>query len=143
MINESFARLFFAGRNPLGRRITTVYADQRTTHFVAGVAKNSRTHQLRREVPPRYFVPAAQPLSDMGKAVFAVRLAGGGGAGRAMAAVRQAIRRLDPSLNVSQLATVDEHIGRQMAQERIMATVAAAFGAVALLLAPGYPNDPP
>ena len=53
---------FFAGRNPLGMHVTQVYANQRNTFEVVGVARHSRGNNLRGDVEHRYYVPAAQPI---------------------------------------------------------------------------------
>jgi predicted permease len=132
VINEAFAKRFFAGRNPIGKRITTVYGDKRTTHYVAGVAANARTHQLRGEVPPRYFVPLTQPLAEFDGVVFSIRAAGD--VAPVLSAVQKAVRLQDAALPVLSAQLLEERLATRMAQDRIMATLALAFGIVALVL---------
>lgn len=135
VVNESFAKRFFAGRNPLGRRITTTYGDTRRTHYVVGVARNTRTHRIKGDVPPRYFVPLTQPLGDLHRVVFEIRSSGAAGGGQTLAGIRQAVQRVDPALTVTQLGPVEARVERLLAQERVMVQLAGAFGLVALLLA--------
>jgi predicted lysophospholipase L1 biosynthesis ABC-type transport system permease subunit len=133
VINEAFAKRFFAGRNPLGMRITTVYGDRRRTHHVVGVSADARTHRLRGEVPPRYFVPVTQPLGDFDSVVFEIRTAGEPGA--ALAAVRKTILARDANLAIVDAGTVDARLESATAQDRLMARLSMAFGLVALTLA--------
>ena len=60
VINQAFARKFFANRNPIGKHVTDVYGDQRTPFEVVGVARDSRDHSLRDKIPPRVFVSLLQ-----------------------------------------------------------------------------------
>jgi len=50
-------------------------------------------------------------------------------------AVRQSIRQIDPSLPVLSLRTLNEQIDRHLTMERLIAQLAAFFGAVALFMA--------
>ena len=133
VINESFAKQFFAGRNPLGMRITTIYADQRRVHQIVGVAQDTRTHQLRGKVPPRYFVPLTQPLGEGDGTVFLVRTAGD--PGPVNKAMQETIRRKDPAIGIDHLDVIENRINRRLAQDQIMARLAACFGLAAILLA--------
>ena len=54
MINEAFAQQFFAGRNPIGMRVSTsADSDPGSTYTVVGVTGNARTQTLREPVAPR------------------------------------------------------------------------------------------
>ncbi len=132
VINEAFARKFFRNRNPLGQFVTTIYGDRRLRHQVVGIAKDFRTHSLRAETPTRHFVPLTQPLGEYSAAVFSVRVAGD--SGRAIAAIRAAMQRLDPAMPLT-VQRLDDRLSLRVAQDRVMARLGAAFAAVALLLA--------
>lgn len=133
VVNETFARKFLAGRNPLGVRVTNVYGDERKTCQIVGVAKDARTEQLRGELHPRYYVPVTQPLLKMNGAAFLIRTAGPPES--LLGGVRQTIRRIDPALPINSEQTIEERIGQFTAQDRVTANLAAVFGLVALALA--------
>ena len=57
VINETFAKRFFAGRNPIGLHVTQQYADQRHTYEVVGVVRDSRQNRLRGEIEHRFYAP--------------------------------------------------------------------------------------
>ena len=57
VINETFAKRFFTGRNPIGLHVTQVYAEQRHTYEVVGVVRDSRQNRLRGEIEHRFYTP--------------------------------------------------------------------------------------
>jgi predicted permease len=133
VINESFAKQFFAGRNPLGMHITTIYGDRRLVHEIVGVVKDYRTHRVRGNMQPRYFAPITQPLGEYSAAVFEIRTTGA--PGPVLSAVRKTIRDVDGTLPILRADIFEDRLASRMAQDRIMARLATAFGVVAILLA--------
>ncbi len=133
VINEAFAKLFFENRNPIGMHITTEYGDSRKRHQIVGVARDTRTHRIRGEVNPRYFVPITQPLAESGSVVYEVRTAGE--TGPVLEALRRAVDRVDTNLNILSVRGFEENISGRLAQDRIMAKLAVVLGAIAMLLA--------
>jgi predicted permease len=125
MINEAFARRFFAGRNPLGMHVGT--------SEVVGVARDSRSRNLRDEVEPRFYVPAAQATDVPRFITFVVRTARE--PARVLADVRRAIVSEDPNLPITAGGTLTELVNKQMVQDRLLAHLSTAFGVVGLLLA--------
>jgi predicted permease len=132
VINEAFAKLFFAGRNPLGMHVTQVYANQRNTFEVVGVARHSRGNNLRGDVEHRYYVPAAQPIDAQDGASFAIRTVAEPSS--VIATVRRAILTADPNLPITVARPLGEIIDDRMVQDRLLARLSIAFGVVALLL---------
>ena len=65
VINETFAKRFFAGRNPIGLHVTQEYAEQRHTYEVVGVVRDSRQNRLRGEIEHRFYAPATQPAASI------------------------------------------------------------------------------
>lgn len=132
VINEAFAKRFFAGRNPLGMHVTRVRGDERNTYEIVGVVRDSRKRGLRGDVEHRFFVPAAQPINVPRFVTFAVRtVAEPSGV---IAGVRRAILSEDPHLSVPAARPLTEFIDERMVQERLLARLSMAFGVVALLL---------
>jgi predicted permease len=133
VINEAFAKTFFAGRNPIGLHVTQVFGHQRNTFEVAGVAANSRKRDLRGKIEHRYYVPMEQPIDVPERVTFIVRTAGEAAA--AIPAIRRAILAEDPNLPITAARPLTELIEERMVQDRLLARLSLAFGAVALLLA--------
>jgi len=68
VINESFAKHFFAGRNPLGKHVTTIGHSME----VIGVAADARTHSLRGKIDEKFYAAANQ---NTGASWFEIRTA--------------------------------------------------------------------
>ncbi|HEY7403197.1 MAG TPA: ABC transporter permease [Candidatus Angelobacter sp.] len=134
VINEAFAKLFFAGRNPIGRHVTEKYGDKRNVMEVVGVAKNARDHRLRGDVPPRFYIPAAQGMYGANEfAHFEVRTASD--PNQMIVSVRKAILGVNENLPVGTTRPLVESVDRTNAQPRLVARLCSIFGVMALLLA--------
>ncbi|HYO84120.1 MAG TPA: ABC transporter permease [Bryobacteraceae bacterium] len=132
VINEAFARRFFDGRSPIGMHVTQIFAQQRNTYEIIGVARDSRATSLRGTVEPRFYVPAAQPISPLDSASFTIRTIAEPTS--VLSGVRRAILGRDPNLPITVARPLGEIINGRMAQDKLMARLSIAFGVVALLL---------
>jgi predicted permease len=134
VINESFANLFFNGRNPIGRHITERLGNQRHTMEVVGVARNARDHRVRGDVPPRFYMPADQKMSGPNEwAFFEIRTAGD--PEQMIASVRKTILSVNEDLPVEEARPLVVAVDRTNAQPRMIARLCSIFGIMALLLA--------
>lgn len=135
VVNEAFARLFFAGRNPLGKHITEQYGDKQTTYEVVGVAQNSRDHDLRGSVPPRIFTASTQP--PPGEPPYAVNfeIRTAAEPHSMLNTLRRAARAQNPNIAILGALTLDELIQQRVGQDRLLANLVSIFGTLALVLA--------
>jgi predicted permease len=134
VINEAFAKRFFAGRNPIGKHVTDTYGGARLTMEVVGVAKDIRDHRLRGDVPPRFYVPVAQGDGGIAPSIyFEVRTTGD--ADRMLNSIRKRILQVHANLPIIMARAVDGLIDAQNRQPRMIAQLCSLFGAIALVLA--------
>ena len=96
VINEAFAKRFFADRNPLGMHVTQVGGKGVKTYEIVGVAADSRKRSLRGDIEHRFYVPAAQPINVPRFVSFAIRTVAEPSS--VIAGVRRAILSEDPNL---------------------------------------------
>jgi hypothetical protein len=80
IINEGFAKQFFAGRNPLGLHVTGIDGSpsgtREVSYEVVGLARNYRSQGLRDDVEARFFMPITQPRgNNVKRALFLIRRA--------------------------------------------------------------------
>jgi ABC-type antimicrobial peptide transport system permease subunit len=113
--------------------VTQIYANQRNTFEVVGVARDSRGRNLRGDVEHRFYVPVAQPIFPSESASFAIQTFADPSS--VIAGVRRAVLSLDPALPITVARPLGEIIDDRMVQDRLLARLSIAFGAVALLLA--------
>jgi predicted permease len=123
VINEAFARVYFPGLDPLGRRVNGAE--------VVGVTADTRYDALRDPAPPAMFLPAFQQAQ--GSFCFQVRTVPSWGALAPL--LRQAVREVAPTAALYDLTTPREQVEGSLSQERLLAGLTSFFGALTLLLA--------
>jgi predicted permease len=90
IVNEAFAKRFFGGANPVGRRVNA-YGRWLT---VVGMAKNIKYRQRKEAAPPYFYLPFQQYFSIGLRAGFFVRTSGDMDAG--LATIRREVAAIDP-----------------------------------------------
>ncbi len=133
VINETFAKRFFAGRNPIGMHVTQTYAEDRHTYEVIGVVRDSRQRRLRGEVEHRYYMPVSQPAASISGVSFIIRPHGG--ASGVLADVRRAVQQAEPRMSIASARVVSTAIDSRLVQDKLLAQLSIAFGVVAVSLA--------
>jgi len=129
IVNQAFARRYFAGRNPIGH---AVHGWGRWFRIV-GVAKDSKYHYLSETTPPYFYVSFRQLYrADMNLA-FYVRTRGEPLG--ILSALRAQTREIDPNVTVFDAAPLKEYIGASLYPQKVAASLMAIMSALALLLA--------
>ena len=132
VINEAFARKYFAGRNPLGSHLMMGANDKPVLdHEIVGVAADTHI-EVRDQPKETFFFPYAQ-WDKPERLTFYVRTAGD--TGGLATAIRQVVRAADPNVPVGGLKPVDVKIGESLYTDRLIAMLSGAFGLLATLLA--------
>jgi putative ABC transport system permease protein len=129
LVNESMARQFWPGEDPVGKRFRMgdTKGPWRTTVGVVGDVLHKgldAPHTLQVYLPNTQFADSS--------VILAVRTANNPAA--LAAAVRSEIATLDPRVPVSAIATMDEVVSASVANQRFGALLFLLFGAIALLL---------
>jgi putative ABC transport system permease protein len=133
MINEAFAKKYFAGRNPLGRHLGFGTDPGTPTDMeVVGVVKDIKYTNLRDEIPPQAFVPY-MPSRFVGNMTVYVRTTGEPTA--LMNSIRSKVRDIDANLPIYDMRTTDDQIANSLAAERMIASLSTVFGFLATILA--------
>src|SRR5258708_24719177 len=139
VINEAFAKKFFAGRSPVGCHITEKFGDQKNVMEVVGVAKNVRDHRLRGDVPPRFYLPSDQGMEGPNRwATFEVRTAGD--PEQMLGAIRKTILSVNEDLPIQNARPLLDNVDRSNAQPRMIAQLCSIFALIPPLLAPPDPS---
>lgn len=133
--NETFVQLFLdEGDNPIGALVSVPGAPDRQNMMIVGVVEDTRVRGLREPPPPLVYTPFFQHPNAMAGATFSVAVSG------SLADVAARMRQLVSARLPSTFATVQpfsERVERSLAQERLLANLATAFGLLALILAVG------
>jgi predicted permease len=133
IINESFAKKFFAGRNPIGQtfQIETPPGDPRPYYEVVGIVKDTKYTDLREPFGPIGYFPALQRPADEGFQVV-MRLTRPPQTVTSVAT--QSIADVNRTISI-QYQTMSTTVEQSLIRERLMATLSGFFGGLAALLA--------
>jgi putative ABC transport system permease protein len=132
LINETFARVGWAGEDPIGKRVQVGGAD-RPWRTVVGIVGDVHHTGLDEQQAPQMYLPEIQWIFADGAMVLAARTRGDPAA--LAPAVRAAIRSVDPSLPILHTATMDEVLAGTAQSRRFAFVMFQVFALVALLLA--------
>jgi predicted permease len=131
IVNDAFVRIAFPDEDPIGKTCATVGVPRRA-HTIIGVADDSRYTNPRAPAQPVIYTPFVQSNTGRGQMILYVRL--DGDARAIVPAVRDAIWEADNSVPQYEIRTLSEEVDGVVVRERLLATVSAAFGLLALLL---------
>ena len=132
LLNESFARRTFPGRNALGARLR-FGPEQGDWYTVVGVVGDVKQSSLDIDQPNAIYVPAAQwHWSDK---VMSLVVRSRVDPAALTAALRRAIWSVDKDQPIVRIATMDDLVRRSVADRRFTLVLFEAFGLVALFLA--------
>ncbi len=134
VVNESFAREYFPGRNPIGQRFGMANDMQPVTPDieVIGVIPDRKYRDLRETPPPQAYFPY---WNDIHFRYMNVYLRTQGDPRELEEALRERMRQFDSKVPVVDLETVNEQIAFSLRTERLIASLSAVFGGLAVLLA--------
>jgi predicted permease len=126
VINQTAARVLFGGENPIGRMISSGDSFQsRNARQVIGVVRDCRFSNAREPYGFVLYTPIGeQPMPITAVVVRAAP----------SAPLRAAIREVAPDLKIGAIRTFGEAFDAGLGNDKLLATLAAAFGLLALAL---------
>ncbi|HTH63353.1 MAG TPA: ABC transporter permease [Gemmatimonadales bacterium] len=131
VINETMARKFWPGADPVGSRVQVSWTHPEEHPEIVGVVGDVRGSALDADVHPTiYFAYAQEPTGSM---TLVVRH--GGEPGPLVAAVRDIVRDLDRDVPLTDVATMTTRVQRSMADRRYPMLLLSGFAGLAMLLA--------
>jgi predicted permease len=128
IVNEAFARRFWPGQDPIGRRFRS--GGQWRT--VVGLTATGKYNRLNEAPTPFYYLPYQQGVPDLDLEIC-VRAAGSPQSLARM--VQQTVHALDPRVDVLRTTTMVAHTQTVLFAESIASTLLALLGTTGLILA--------
>jgi len=133
VINESLARSFWPGQDPIGKRMRPDPEVPWAT--VVGVVRDSSLEEVRTKDLPWVFVSQRQlPAGGMGSQMTLL-VRGRRGMADPSAALAATIRSVDSQVPIVGLAPLESHIAESLMPERILRTMIFGTGVAASFLA--------
>lgn len=136
IVNEAFAKKYFANEDAIGRRIRTGADASSPWVTVIGVARDVRYMGLETAAIPqvyRSFWQVEWNESSIVGAYIAVRSSLPQDA--VVAEIRAAVKAIDPTLAIADVHTMRELVSQATARRRFQTTLLAVFSGAAMLLA--------
>lgn len=129
IINETMARRYFPGEDPVGKKIVIgVLSPTPTVIPIIGVVADVKDLGLDAPVEPELYYPGFN-----NQQLLMIRTTGDPAA--VAASVRQAVRATDDEQPVYKIETMDEALSASLAGRRLSAMLTGLFALIALLLA--------
>ena len=131
IVNEAFAKKFGLGAQAVGRRMESGNSGKLDI-LIVGLAKDAKYSNVKVPAPPQFFTPYRQD-ERVGNMAFYVRT--NQSTDSVLAAIVPIMRRVDPTLPVTELKTMDQVVRENVYQDRFVSTLAAVFAGLATILA--------
>jgi putative ABC transport system permease protein len=134
VVTESFARKFFPGQDPIGKRITpggTVGPGKPPVREVVGVVGDAKFITLKADPKPLVYMP----LQQFGVQGMSLLVRTSNDPAAILPALRASISELDPNVPLYRPRSLDDYLQLSVAQPRFNALLVGLFSTVALLLA--------
>jgi predicted permease len=140
IVNESFARRFFNGQDPVGRFFESPQGrDKRVKLSIVGYVRDARYRNMREPIRPTAYVPVHR-LDDKGGlrgtdwGTFVVRTSSDE-PWQLATILRKVVPQARSEFRVSNIRTQEELVKSHTIRERMLAMLSLFFAVVALLLA--------
>ena len=134
VIDETFAKGFFHGQYPIGRRFSDDDKfDPKNAFEIIGVAKPAELTDPHSDLKPKAYFAYAQGPKYLDMMFFEVRAQGTPSA--VISELRDTVHQIDPDLPLMNLATQKEETSQALSQESLFARLTTVFGLLALVLA--------
>ncbi len=146
MVNETFARTFFAGEDPIGQHFGTDSAQYSGMFKIVGVSSDFEMVDGRGEIRPLFLRPMTQRFTGYKSADYdaaekssmflnclIIQFARPQQDAEAM--IRTKLAAVDRNLPVFRFGAYDAIVAENFTQDRLIARLTAGFGVIALILA--------
>lgn len=130
IVNETFAKKFFNGQDPIGRRFN--WHGPRDPFFeIVGVVPAGKYNSLGEDPKPAVYTPLYRDYT--GQVTLVARTHSD--PRQVLNALRSEVQKLDPTISVFAAKTLKEHMGTSLFPARMAAIALGSFGVLALILA--------
>ncbi|HYK10394.1 MAG TPA: ABC transporter permease [Gemmatimonadales bacterium] len=132
LINDAFARVEFAGQNPIGQRIAFERKVDSTTVWMTIVGVVGNEHQISLAQPPQ--LEAFQPFDQRPTSYMTLIVRTASNPTALVPEVKRIIGELDPAVAIANLITMDDAVRRSRATQRFIALLLLTFAITGLIL---------
>ena len=131
VISEEMAKRVFPNESPIGKRFGINGPKSKNDMEVVGVVRDAKYGSLDEQPHAMAYYIHSQVPQSLGN--FVVRVSGP--QEQVIGNIRQAIKQVNRNLPIDDVVTLEEHVGRSLVQQKLIARLGSFFGLLALLLA--------
>jgi predicted permease len=139
VINQTFAKKYFPGQDPIGKHFGFEKPDE---FEIVGMVEDAKYQDAREPAYPTFFLPFLQTSKDpklfwLERSQFMgdIELRVAGRPDNLNAEVRRTLATIDPNLCVLGMMSLNEQVAENFNDDRLMTRLTELFGALALILA--------
>jgi predicted permease len=133
IINQAFARKYFPGEDPVGKRMKPGLGDGITNEpmrEIVGVVGDVKRKGITAEMPAQYYLPFNQAIILSPTVILRTA----GDPLSLVAPLRTQLAQVDSNIPLYQIRTFDDYVSLSAAQPRFQTVLITFFAAMALLL---------
>jgi putative ABC transport system permease protein len=129
LVNETLARRYFSGTDPIGRRVGTGFDGLKPVREIVGIVADAHDRGLKAEPIPTVYIPFEQFSLPYG--AMAVRSSS---AVEGIAStIRERIQHINPSVPLADFQTLEERLTESLREPRFYTVIAGACAVMAML----------
>jgi putative ABC transport system permease protein len=133
IINETLAKRYFPGVDPIGKRISpsiSIGDEEDVMREIVAVVGDVKHRSLSIESRPEVYIPFAQiPFNSMGLVVRST-----GDPANLIGAIREEVKQIDKNIPLFEVKTLERYVDDSLANARFNTLLIVIFASVALIL---------
>ena len=133
-VNEAFARAYFAGVDPIGRRVSIGDDPKNPRYEVVGVVGDAR-YDSPREAPSRILYLGILQAEDESAYSSDIEVRTAGDPMAAVADLRHAVTEVDARVPIASVTSLRTQVASSVSAETLLAQLVSVFSVLALVLA--------
>ncbi len=140
IVNETTARTLFPGEDPIGKRFSCCDGSPNSPGWrtIVGVVGDMRSRGPAQAAQPEFFLPIAQAPDQawtwIQRSMTLVARSRTGDASALVTSARDAVRRVDPTVPLYQVRSMDQRLRASVAQARFNTLLMLLLGGIGLVL---------
>lgn len=127
IVNAAFARLYFPGQNPIGKKLWSSRSKTSGYHEIVGVAADRKYHSLREAPTPHVEFPALRESAAPGNLYLRMT----GRSDLPLQALQAELSAVDARIKILRITTLAEMLSRSISTDRMITLLISILASIA------------
>ena len=133
VINQKFAKDYFANTNPLGKKVRDTYPGNPSEMEIVGIVADAKYNSLREQTPARIYAPYFNPMWEHSYAIYEIRTLADPAS--VSMTLRKIVQQMNSAVPPIEIKTMPGLVDDSLHTDRFVARLAGVFGLLAMVLA--------